>query len=346
MKKRISSVPSTASITNEIMKLRLLILSLFLSVSAWSQATFTVVVGGTIVDSTTGMGLSNYPVIVSDSSNTAFGGMTTTLFTDANGNYNDTLLLYGTNGVLIVQTQDSCSGNWLSASTVYGNNTSSFFSFYNTFALCGSTGSGSGTGGGGSSTSACVAQYSFDSTLTGMGQIVLYNSSYVDSTLQNATVTYVWDFGDGTTAVGAYPSHVYTAAGSYAVCLTLNAQSNTAIGMASCTSTYCDTVVVDTSGNVSYKNLNVTLNVFDPAQLSLEESATPPIKIYPNPSSGLVWVELPQRSDIQLFSMTGRRLFTGFDLEEKVQLPLLNAGSYLIEVVNAEGKTYQLLLVH
>ena len=103
---------------------------------------------------------------------------------------------------------------------------------------------------------------------------------------------------------------------------------------------------MDTSGNVSYKNLNVTLNVFDPAQLSLEESETPPIKIYPNPSSGLVWVELPQRSDIHLFSMTGRRLFNGLDLEEKVQLPFLKAGTYIIEVESAAGKRRQLLLVN
>ena len=327
------------------MKHRLLIISLFLSLSAWSQATFTVVVGGAIIDSTTGMGLSNYPVIVSDSSNTAFGGMTTTLFTDANGNYNDTLLLYGTNGVLTVQTQDSCSGNWLSASSVYGNNTSSFFSLYNTFALCGSIGSGGGSGGGGSNTSACVAQYFFDSTLTGMGQIVLYNSSYVDSTLQNAAVTYVWDFGDGTTAVGAYPSHVYTAAGAYAVCLTLNAQSNTAIGMVSCTSTYCDTVVVDSSGNVSYKNLNVTLNIFDPAQLSLEESEAPPINVYPNPSSGFVWVELPLTSDIHLFSITGQHVFKRKSVAGKIQLPYLNSGTYIIEVENITEKRHQLLIV-
>jgi hypothetical protein len=163
---------------------------------------------------------------------------------------------------------------------------------------------------------------------------------------KNAAVTYVWDFGDGTTAVGAYPSHVYTAGGSYAVNLTLNAQSNTAIGMVSCTSTYCDTVVIDTSGNVNYKNLNVILNVFDPAQLSLEESETPPIKIYPNPSSGLVWVELPLISDLHLFSITGQHIFKRMSTEGEIQLPFLNTGTYIIEVESAIGKGRQLLLVN
>jgi len=328
------------------MKLRMLILSLALSFSAWSQITHTVVVSGFVIDSVTGMGVPNYPVMVSDSSNTPTGGMTMTLLTDANGNYNDTLFLYGTGGLLLVQTLDSCSGNWQSSSLIYGVNTPQYFSIYTGFVLCGTSGSGGGGSGGGSNTTGCVAQYSFDSTLTGMGQIVLFNTSYVDSTMQNATVSYLWDFGDGTSAVGAYPSHLYTAAGSYAICLTLNAVDSTAFGTMTCTSTYCDTITIDSTGNVSYKNLNVSLNVYNPAQMSLEETEFAPIKMYPNPSNGIAWVELPQRSDIQLFSMTGRSLFHRFDLEGKVQLPFLNAGSYLIEVVNAEGKTYELLLVH
>ena len=327
------------------MKIRLLLLALVLSFSGWSQAVYTVAVGGTVIDSTTGLGISNYPVIVSDSSNSAMGGITTTLLTDANGNYNDTVLLYGSMGVLMVQTQDSCSGNWLSASSAFGMNTPSFFTFYNSFTVCGSNGTGGGSGGGGSSTNACYAQFSFDSTLTGMGQIVLYNNSYVDSTIPNPTVSYLWDFGDGTSAVGAFPSHVYTAAGSYAICLTLNAVANTAIGTASCTSTFCDTVVVDSSGNVSYKNISVTLNVFDPAQMTLEESTQDQIKVYPNPSSGSTWMDLKYDSEVQLWSMTGQLIYEAHVLQGTSTLPLLARGSYLLEVLSAEGRSRQLLLV-
>ncbi|MCO4775802.1 MAG: hypothetical protein KC446_07250, partial [Flavobacteriales bacterium] len=112
------------------MKLRMLILSLALSFSAWSQITHTVVVSGFVIDSVSGMGVPNYPVMVSDSSNTPSGGMTMTLLTDANGNYNDTLFLYGTGGLLLVQTLDSCSGNWQSSSLIYGVNTPQYFSIY------------------------------------------------------------------------------------------------------------------------------------------------------------------------------------------------------------------------
>ncbi|MBL6659011.1 MAG: hypothetical protein ISP75_02640 [Cryomorphaceae bacterium] len=110
------------------MKLRVLIFSLALSFSAWSQITHTVIVSGFVIDSVTGAGVPNYPVMVSDSSNTPSGSMTMTLLTDANGNYNDTLFLYGIGGLLLVQTLDSCSGNWQSSSLIYGVNTPQYFS--------------------------------------------------------------------------------------------------------------------------------------------------------------------------------------------------------------------------
>lgn len=54
--------------------------------------------------------------------------------------------------------------------------------------------------------------------------------------------TYVWSFGDGTSSTNPSPSHTYSAAGTYSVCLTVNVNSNT--GNISCTSTFCDTITV------------------------------------------------------------------------------------------------------
>ena len=328
------------------MKLKLLILSVALSFSAWSQITHTVILSGYVIDSASGAGIPNYPVIVNDSTNTATGGTTVTLLTDANGNYNDTLILYGSSGVLLIQTLDSCTGNWQSSSAAYSMNTPQYFSVNTGFVVCGSSGSGGGGTGGGSNTTGCVAQYGIDTTLTGMGQIVLYNTSYVDSSMQNATVSYVWYFGDGTSAVGGYPSHMYTTAGSYEVCVTLSAVDSTAFGTMTCTSTYCDTINIDSTGNVSYKNVNVALNIYNPAQMSLQEKESAPVKMYPNPSTGITWVELPLASDVQIFSMTGHCLFSAKAMHGKVQLPLLSSGSYILEVLNSDGEKHQLLLVH
>ena len=39
---------------------------------------------------------------------------------------------------------------------------------------------------------------------------------------ENDTLTYTWDFGDGSTATGATPTHTYSESGIYTVCLTVN----------------------------------------------------------------------------------------------------------------------------
>lgn len=39
---------------------------------------------------------------------------------------------------------------------------------------------------------------------------------------ESAPLTYAWDFGDGTTGIGAMPKHRYTTVGLFIVCLTVN----------------------------------------------------------------------------------------------------------------------------
>src|SRR5258705_692245 len=47
-------------------------------------------------------------------------------------------------------------------------------------------------------------------------------------------LTYAWEFGDGSSAVGSAPEHAYAAAGAYSVCLTVAAQGWPAIAGPGC----------------------------------------------------------------------------------------------------------------
>ncbi len=81
--------------------------------------------------------MPNYPVFIADSSMPwAAEGAAITLFTDANGNYADTMSLYSTAGILLAQTEDSCSGNWLYDFYTYTGNTPSVVTFSSTFVIC------------------------------------------------------------------------------------------------------------------------------------------------------------------------------------------------------------------
>ncbi len=68
------------------------------------------------------------------------------------------------------------------------------------------------------------------------------NYTFTDTSWATGTITnWFWDFGDGTTSTLQNPTHTYTANGSYLACLTIYTSD-------SCTSTQCDTVVVNCIG--------------------------------------------------------------------------------------------------
>lgn len=93
-------------------------------------------------------------------------------------------------------------------------------------------------GGGGGGGDDCNAFANFliltDSTTT----LQLFDASFYDSD----TLTYVWDFGDGTMSTDQEPVHVYDSLGQYEVCLTVDG------GGPFCDDTHC--LVVDLTNNI------------------------------------------------------------------------------------------------
>ncbi|MCP4421855.1 MAG: PKD domain-containing protein, partial [Chloroflexi bacterium] len=62
-----------------------------------------------------------------------------------------------------------------------------------------------------------AAQFSVSDATAGVGQAI----TFINQSGGAGPLTYLWDFGDGTTTVDATPSHQYTAPGSYLVHLTV-----------------------------------------------------------------------------------------------------------------------------
>ena len=314
------------------------------SIWAFGQGT-PGIVNGSVVDSS-GNGVSNYPVHIIDS-NSNGGINSSVLLTDVNGMFNDTLQL-GTVGSLTISVFDSCSNTHQSVSIPYSPNAiGGVIVVTQSFVICGSnSGSGGGNGGGGSggggsggggsgggTTLGCKAAYMFDTVLTTLGQVVVYNTSTVDSTYSQAgSVSYLWDFGDGTSDTGQFPTHVYTQAGSYALCVTVIAVGQNANMVSTCTDTYCDTLTVDSTGAISYKNVNVVLNVYSPEQMNVEENNNQYVSLYPNPSHGSALLELEHESLILIYSMEGKLIREWKSEGGKELLPVLAPGTYFVRI--------------
>jgi PKD repeat protein len=65
------------------------------------------------------------------------------------------------------------------------------------------------------------------------------------ATSNGSTASYSWNFGDGHTGTGIYPTHVYAQAGTYHVCLYVSVTS------ANCIDSFCSTVTIASGCHVS-----------------------------------------------------------------------------------------------
>ena len=115
---------------------------------------------------------------------------------------------------------------------------------------------------------------------------------YIFTNETEEPATFVWDFGDGTTARIASPTHWYETAGTYEITLTATNDCGT--------DTYTETITVVPTAAAPDINKE--------------------IKIYPNPASNTFTIELEENAlpllQVQLISMDGRVLFQK-DLKSK-----------------------------
>lgn len=111
----------------------------------------------------------------------------------------------------------------------------------------------------------------------------------------NESVTYFWDFGDGTTSTEQYPVHDFVTPGNYEVCLTQTNDCDTA--------TNCETIVILSSGISDLNNREELL-------------------IYPNPSDGQFVVSHPSLQSLQIYSVDGKVILsvTTTSTAEEVEL--------------------------
>lgn len=165
----------------------------------------------------------------------------------------------------------------------------------------------------------------------------------VDGSYGTSSTTYSWDFGDGSAPlIGLNVTHTYATHGSYNICLTI---SGTSAAGAPCTSTFCDTLTVDSSGNVRSAFTVTTGN----SMVSIEENESiTGLKLYPNPTQGLINLDFESLNStdlsIKIFDTKGsevlnidENIFSG---SNKIQINTtsLEEGLYIIQLLN--GKSF------
>jgi PKD repeat protein len=180
------------------------------------------------------------------------------------------------------------------------------------------------TSGSGGSVN-CQASFFWYQDTAFSNTLILVNTSSSAS----GSLTYAWDFGDGNTATGAYPTHTYASPGLYLVCVTIND------GMG-CTSTFCDSVYAVIRAN------GLTLNVIAPSQVGITETELTKVNAYPNPVSDLLTLELsaPVEATVQVYGISGELVASEAinGSRSTLNVSALAEGLYVARLTTANGQ--------
>lgn len=140
---------------------------------------------------------------------------------------------------------------------------------------------------------------------------------------ENATV-WAWDFGDGGTSTDQHPSHTYADPGVFTVSLVASNEANS-----------------DTLEVVDLITVNEVISVssFDAAELS----------VYPNPSKGLVTIDLPagMTGTLLISDVTGKEVLKReiYGYASSMQLEIGDPGMYLFRLHTEQGSYFSKVVV-
>ncbi|MBL4709902.1 MAG: PKD domain-containing protein [Flavobacteriales bacterium] len=176
----------------------------------------------------------------------------------------------------------------------------------------------------------CVAKYEIAIDTNRRGTLFLINTSSDDG-----THNYFWDFGDGSNSNIRLPKHQFSENIAYKICLTVSDS------IQACTSTYCDSVGLDSNGGILKTN-GFKLNIIDGSFIGLEEeSIFNDISIFPNPFSDRLTIELKENQQInyQIIQINGKVIQEGTFNNKKYSLHLkqIQTGIYLLRLFNEDS---------
>lgn len=180
--------------------------------------------------------------------------------------------------------------------------------------------------------SPCVSNASFAIIGDTTGNYYAY-----DYSSGTGSLSYLWNFGDGTTSTLQYPSHQYSPPGQYVVCLTLSATS----GTTTCSNTYCDSSSVHKSPNSFTMS---SFNVIPQTTTSIKQLENViNINAYPNPITDELTIDVTIKDNLKvkyiLVDALGRTIYVGSVDNGKslINTASLEKGFYNLSIINSKG---------
>jgi PKD repeat protein len=153
------------------------------------------------------------------------------------------------------------------------------------------------------------------------------------------TSSATWNWGDGTSTVGFYPSHVYATTGTYSICVVVQNSYG-------CADSTCLNDSISVSGNMVYVNIKA-----NPAGISQSSVNNEQLSIYPNPSNGVFAIKnssLNSGIAVLIYDVNGKPVLSQVINNSKVIIDAsnLNEGIYNVSILsNGEMINKRLIIV-
>lgn len=158
-----------------------------------------------------------------------------------------------------------------------------------------------------------------------------------DSSTGTGIVSYLWNFGDGTSSTQAYPFHQYAVPGSYIICLTITATS----GSITCSDMYCDSSSVQRMAS-GFLMSQIQVLPQSVTGIKLTEKVIG-LRAYPNPLTDELFIEVTSTDNSKLtyvlVDALGRIILKGNLDNSKITINTSNLekGFYSLSINNEKG---------
>ena len=173
---------------------------------------------------------------------------------------------------------------------------------------------------------------------TNAGNYFAYNLSS-----GNGNLSYLWDFGDGTTSLQQYPTHQYGVPGQYIICLTVTSLQDST----SCSDTYCDSSSVQ---KIASGFLMSQISII-PQSTTGVKKLTKPLNVvaYPNPINNELIVEISKEQPCKyvITDAIGKLILNGTLTQSKsmINTSNLEKGFYNLMIIDYNNQSVNIKLV-
>jgi hypothetical protein len=143
-----------------------------------------------------------------------------------------------------------------------------------------------------------------------------------------ANLQYTWNWGDGSSSTGAYPSHVYANAGFYTICLTVMGNG--------CVDSMCINYSI---ARMDQSKAIHSISILNPASGISTLTSNKEMQIYPNPAQTELNISCnaEKLTGVKISAINGQTVLNLFTSNTKIAINQLNTGIYFLEATTNKG---------